>query len=225
MRGEGSRAGRAWGVALATGLISAVLAATLALRLGGSIPEPQPVTRFSITTPSGEPLTASSPLAFSSDGRQLVYSVGLRTLMSGSRLYVHSLDSVASRHLESAEYPTIPFFSPADDSIGFFSYPSGFQQLQLAGGGATPLVDAQDPVGASWGDEMVVFTGNWGEPLSVSRLDTSATAPLTKLDADAGEGGHLWPQILLGGRAVLFTYLDCCTFLGRGPTSTSGRRS
>ena len=40
-RSEESKAGRAWGAVLATGLISTAVAATLALRLGESIPEPQ----------------------------------------------------------------------------------------------------------------------------------------------------------------------------------------
>ena len=42
-------------------------------------------------------------------------------------------------------------------------------------------------------------------PLSVLRIDTSETTTLTTLDVDAGEGAHLWPQILPGGEAVLFT--------------------
>ena len=122
--GVRSKAGRAWGVALATGVISAAVAATLALTVGGSRAEPPSVTRFSVHTASGEPLAAVSPLALSPDGRQLIYSVGLRSVYTGSRLYLHSLDSFTPRHLEGAENPTVPFFSPSADSIGFFS-PAG----------------------------------------------------------------------------------------------------
>ncbi len=200
-------AGPVWGVAVAVGLISAAIAATLAWSLAMPSPEPLPVTRFTIHTPLGEPLAASAPIALSHDGKHLAYSVGMQTLNSGSRLYLHSLESFTPRRLEGAQSPTSPFFSPADDSIGFFSEGAGFQQLGLAGGVATPLVDApvQESEGASWGDGMVVFTDNWGAPLQVLRLDTSETVPLTQLHTDAGERGHLWPQILPGGRTVLFT--------------------
>ena len=37
------------------------------------------------------------------------------------------------------------------------------------------------------------------------RIDTSETTTLTTVDVNAGEGAHLWPKILPGGEAVLFT--------------------
>ena len=207
VRSKESKAGRAWGVALVTGLISAAVAATLALRLGVPLPEPKSVTRFSINTASGESLAAPSPLVLSPDGRRLIYNVGLRDQETGSRLYLHSLDSFTPRHLEGAENPAMPFFSPRGDSIGFLSRPGGLQQLRLSGGAATLLVDVRDMYGSSWGEGgVLVFSPNWGEPLRVLRLDDdSETRTLTTLDADAGELGHVWPQILPRGRAVLFS--------------------
>ena len=188
-------------------LFSAGVAATLALTLGAPRSEPPSVTRFSVSAASGEALAMSSPLALSRDGRRLIYSVGLRDRMAGSDLYLHSFDSFSPRLLEGAENATMPFFSPGEDSVGFLAQPGGLRRLQLSGGAATPLADALEPHGSSWGEDgVIVFAANWAEPLRVRRLDDDAvTRTLTTLDTHAGEFGHLWPQILPGGQAVLFT--------------------
>ena len=99
------------------------------------------------------------------------------------------------------------FFSPGGDAIGFYSGLAGeVQQLKLAGGAATRFLDSVDLLGASWGnDGTIVFSPGFGQPLRVARLDTSETMDLTRMNVAAGERAHLWPQILPGNRAVLFT--------------------
>ena len=188
-------------------LFAAGVGATLALTLGVPQIAPPLVTRFSVISATGEPLSANSPVALSRDGRRLVYSVGLNNLITESDLYLHSFDTFDSRLLEGTHNATQPFFAPDDDSIGFFGLAGGLRQLPLSGGAATSLVDMEEPHGSSWGEDgVLVFSENWAQPLSVLRLGEDAEArPLTTLNRDAGEGGHHWPQILPGGRDVLFT--------------------
>ena len=166
------------------------------------------MTRFSVQTATGEPVAAPSPVALSPDGRLLVYNVGLNDMESGSRLYLHSLDSFTPRELEGTDGPAVPFFSPTGDSVGFFSRPSGLRQLRLDGGAPTPLADdIRDLYGASWHEGgHVVFSPAWGAPLShLSLEDGSGVSTLTTVNTVAGEAGHLWPQILPGGQSVLFS--------------------
>jgi hypothetical protein len=74
------------------------------------------------------------------------------------------------------------------------------------GGDATRLFRSNPLDGASWEDDgTIVAALDWGNPLQVFRPGASALAPLTRLDSQAGEGAHLWPQILPGKRHVLFT--------------------
>jgi eukaryotic-like serine/threonine-protein kinase len=145
-----------------------------------------------------------SPLALSPDGRQLVYGVGL-----GVRggLFHQNLDAFDPRPLDENGRARIPFFSPRGDVVGFYSASAGeVQQLRLSGGAATRLFDAPDLVGASWGENgTIVFSSEWGQPLRIRRPGASDTTDLTRLNVEAGERAHLWPQILPGDRAVLFT--------------------
>ena len=136
----------------------------------------------------------------------MVYSVGMTDESTGTALYLHRFDDFSSRRLEGAENPTMPFFSPEGDTVGFLALPGGTQQLRLAGGAPTRLVDTMQPHGASWRDDgSLVFNPNWGEPLRVLRVGSAESSPLTTLNADVGERVHLWPQVLPGNRGVLFT--------------------
>jgi serine/threonine-protein kinase len=190
------------GLAVAAALLSAAVVGTLAWSLKPTSPSSPLPTRVVINTASGAPLVPSSPLALSPDGRQLAYVVGFRATRL---LYHQSLDVFDPRLLKSIGNVHGPFFSPVGDAVGFSSN-SVMQQIRLAGGAATRLFDAADLYGASWGEgATIVFSPEWGQPLRIARLATSETTDLTRLDVAAGEGAHLWPQILPGNKAVLFT--------------------
>jgi len=197
---------RRWTLVVAAALLSAAVVGLFALFLRPPSPESGPPTRFVINTTSGAPLARTSPLALSPDGRQLAYLVGL-----GEKhlLFHQSLDVFDSRPLEGVGNPAIPFFSRAGDAVGFYSHSAGgeLQQVRLSGGAATRLLDVGEELwGASWGDDgTIVYSPEWGQPLRIARLAMAEPTNLTRMDVAAGEGAHLWPQILPGNRAVLFT--------------------
>jgi serine/threonine-protein kinase len=192
------------GLAVAASLLSAAVVGPLAWSFKPPSRASGPPTSFIIRTPSEAPVARNSPIALSPDGRQLVYVVGLG---ANRRLFHQSLDAFDPRSLEGAENADEVFFSPNGDAIGFYSESAGeVQQLRLAGGAATRLVDSTRIQGASWGEDgTIVFGLDWGQPLRVTRRTASETVDLTRLDVTAGEGAHLWPQILPGNKAVLFT--------------------
>jgi serine/threonine-protein kinase len=61
-------------------------------------------------------------------------------------------------------------------------------------------------MGGSWGEDgTIVAALNQSSGLSRIPADGGVPTPLTELDREHGEGTHRWPQILPGGKAVLFT--------------------
>ena len=75
----------------------------------------------------------------------------------------------------------------------------------MQGGAAVTLCDAPFDLGGSWGDDgTIVFTPNIA---ALSKISSAGGTPqtLTTLDKQGGEVTHRWPQVLPGGKAVLFT--------------------
>ena len=120
-------------------------------------------------------------------------------------IYVRSLDQLQATVLSGTENAGDPFFSPDGQWIGFFA-DGKLKKISVQGGAAVTLCDAPGDRGGSWGEDgTIVF-----EPNNVSALYKVSAAggtpqPLTTLDKQAGEVTHRWPQILPGGKAVLFT--------------------
>jgi serine/threonine-protein kinase len=108
----------------------------------------------------------------------------------------------------------MPFFSPDGHWVGFFA-DGKLKKIAVQGGAAITLCEAPNPLGASWGDD-----GNIIAALNVGRSGLlripswgGAPAPVTELNREKGELGHVFPQVLPGSRAVLF---------GIGPEGPSG---
>jgi len=202
-RGPAPHEPRRWGQLVIAALLSATVVGAFAWSFMPAS-SPAAATSFVVRTPSDMPVGQSGPLALSPDGRQLVYVVGLGARRS---LVHHSLDAFEPRLLAENAGARAPFFSRDGDTVGFFAESRGeVQQMRLSGGAATRLVDAPFLFGASWNaDGTVVFSPAWGQPLRIRRTGVSETKDLTRVNVEAGEGAHLWPQTLPGHRAVLCT--------------------
>ncbi len=81
------------------------------------------------------------------------------------------------------------------------------KKISLLGGRAVTLCGVDSALrGASWGaDDRIVFALN--DTAGLRRVVAAGGEPelLTTPDPQQGEGRHHWPEILPGGRAVLFT--------------------
>jgi serine/threonine-protein kinase len=97
-----------------------------------------------------------------------------------------------------------PFFSPDSQWIAFFT-PTKLKKISAQGGTATELCGKTSSLGlgGSWGEDgnIIAALGNY----VLSRVppaggDAEPVSTLAK-----GEAAHRWPQILPGGREVLFT--------------------
>jgi serine/threonine-protein kinase len=119
------------------------------------------------------------------------------------RIYVRSLDQLQATALSGTENAIDPFFSPDGQWIGFFA-DGKLKKISVQGGAAVTLCDAASDRGGSWGEDGTIVLN---VPPALSEVSSAGGTPqpLTTLDKQAGETAQRWPQILPGGKAVLFT--------------------
>ena len=170
-------------------------------------PAPSRVTRTMITPPGRRSAHHYWHLSRPGDRAQrddIVVYVGA----NGTRLVVRALDQLQPTVLTGVGAPSHPFFSPDGQWIAFFNGNTSLEKVATAGGPAvrvSPLTGS--PRGASWGpDDRIIFAtlDNSTGLLRVSANGGEAEA-LTTPDRAQGEVDHLWPELLPGGEAVLFT--------------------
>jgi len=121
------------------------------------------------------------------------------------RVYIRSLDQTQATALSGTENARNHFFSPDGQSLGFFA-DGKLKKISVQGDTATILCDAPDDRGGSWGEDgSIVFTPTFGSPLFSIPSAGGTAKTLTTLDTDTGEVSHRWPQVLAGGKFILFT--------------------
>ncbi len=184
---------------------------TAALLLGGLIvgytawrlkPEPaRTITRFSMSLPEGQQFTNTGRhvVALSPDGSNLVY-------IANQRLYVRSMGSLQAHAIAGSEMNggvVNVVFAPDGQSVAFFSPAErALKRLPLAGGAPVTICPAPDPLyGISWDEHDVVF-GQTGK--GILRVSANGGTPEVIVPVGADQIATA-PQMLPGGRAVLFT--------------------
>ena len=170
-------------------------------------PSPQPLARFTIAL-DGErrlPRNPGPALALSPDGQTLVYAA---VYEDSQQLYLRSLDQVETVPLRGTNGAQNVFWSPDGEWVGFQA-DGVLKKVAVAGGAPETLCEAIGlPSGASWGlDNTIVFGNGPGSPLMQVSAFGGVPEPLTSLQTEEveNERAHLWPQLLPGGAAVLFT--------------------
>ena len=143
-----------------------------------------------------------APVALSPDGTVVAF-VARPSGSAPPHLYLRHLDQLGARLLNDTEGADTPCFSPDGRWIAFFAG-GKLKKVPAAGGPVVVLADGSDSRGAWWTEDgTIVYAPHFRKGLMrVSSLGGEAR-PLTTL-AD-GEISHRFPQVLPGGRAVLFT--------------------
>ena len=143
----------------------------------------------------------NTTIVISPDGKRIVYPV---VGPSGKQqLATRLLDQPNHTLLPGTENATDPFFSPDGLWLGFFA-DFHLKKISLKAGTPITICAAANEQGASWGaDGNIIAALSQVSPLSIVSSTGGTPQLLTKL---AGvEATHRWPQILPGGKAVLFT--------------------
>lgn len=114
------------------------------------------------------------------------------------------LDSRTRLRGRGSQRATSPFFSPDGQWIGFFA-DNNVKKISIASGIAQTL--AIDAGRLSWrelgNDDSIVFSNGSGELRRVPAVG-GISERVTTVNSQAGETSHRWPEILPGGKALLF---------------------
>jgi serine/threonine-protein kinase len=120
------------------------------------------------------------------------------------RLYVRRLDRLESETLAGTDNADNPFFSPDGKWVGFFA-DGKLKKVSVVGG--TPVILCDAPAGATgaWApDDSIIFAlSTWSGLMRVPAAG-GTPQPFTRLDTSKGEKTHHGPEILPGGKAVVY---------------------
>jgi serine/threonine-protein kinase len=173
-------------------------------------PVAPPITRFLLeaTLPISNGAFFRN-IAISPDGTRFAYATALGAANAQGQLYVRRLDRLDVQPMRGIPVAAAPFFSPDSRSIGFFvPATSELKKVSVEGGPAITLCKYPGtPRGATWGTtDTIVFATN-DAATGLFRVGAAGGEPtmLTKPDPQKGEQDHLFPSMLPGDRAVLFT--------------------
>src|SRR5262245_36248705 len=185
--------------------IGAAVASILALIFGfgwwrASRP-PAPAHLMNINFDLGpDAVLENVPVTLSPDGTRMVYVS--RGSGGKTQLSMRVLDQPTATVLPGTEGASRPFFSPDGNWVGFWA-DGKLQKIATSGGRAITLCDAPNFRGASWGENGVIVAAlqNTGQ-LSIIRENGGNPTPLLPSSRGLRQRG---PQVLPGGKAVIFT--------------------
>jgi serine/threonine-protein kinase len=145
--------------------------------------------------------TLRPSMAFSPDGRRLIFRAVKGRI---NQLYLRDLGRADAVPIPGTEGAFDPFFSSDGEWLAFF-VGNELKKVALSGGAPTALSDAPPvSMGGTWvPDGSIIFAPRPNAGLARLPSGTKALKELTKLDANRGEHGHVWPQLLPDGENVL----------------------
>jgi Tol biopolymer transport system component/tRNA A-37 threonylcarbamoyl transferase component Bud32 len=198
-----SRFGKLPWIAAAVLAIGLIGVSWIAWRATRPIEQPlKPLVRLDVdlgadlSLPSNQFIRGANAI-LSPDGTRLVY-------VSQNRLFTRRLEQLKATELAGTEGAYEPFFSPDGQWVAFFAGVK-LKKISVEGGSPIALCDANggSGVGGSWGEDgnIVAALNTIG---ALSRIPSSGGTPVQVTELQ-GEVTHRWPQILPGGKAVLFT--------------------
>ena len=166
-------------------------------------PTLQPLLRLDVDLGNDASLNSDrgGDAILSPDGTRLVY-------ISQSRLFTRPLDQPKASEMAGTAGASAPFFSPDGHWVAFFA--SGkLKKISVQGGPAIVLCNAPLSNGGSWGEDGNIIAAL--DSFALLRIPSGGGAATPVTELAAGEIIHRWPQILPGGRAVLFSAYSSMT--------------
>ena len=145
----------------------------------------------------GSAVGAGADAILSPDGTRLVF-------VSQARLFTRRLDQPNATELAGTQGASEPFFSPDGRWVAFFAQ-GKLKKISVEGGATIDLCNTgAAPRGGTWGEDGNIIAGLINTR-GLSRIPSAGGAPTPVTELQSGEATHRWPQVLPGGKAVLFT--------------------
>ena len=188
--------------ALVVGLAT-VVAGLVVWGMTRRVPAELAVSRTSVVLPQTQRRTNTGRrgVAVSPTGTHVAY-------VANEQLYLRAMDEMDAKPLGGTEgsAPTLPFFSPDGQWLGFYSTRDGqLEKIALTGGAAVTLCDTGNPYGASWGADDTIVFGQGARGIFQVSATGGTPELLIPVETESGERAQS-PQILPDGRTVLFTF-------------------
>jgi len=193
-------------------LVVGSCAALAAFAVGAWVERPVPAARVVATTRLNNVQLQSNgsigsevgtDVAVAPDGSGVVFvstdSLGV------ARLRMQRFDGSPSAGIAGTDGARGPFWSPDAQWIGFWA---GRQLKKMPRDGGSPVVlcDASDLLGASWGDDGTIVAA-LNATNKLWRVPATGGTPTAIVDLGVAGSAPRWPQILPGGKAILYTAL------------------
>ena len=161
------------------------------------------VMRFSIGLSEGDVLGGTwywyPSLAISDDGTKIAY-VAHRG--GESRIYLRAIGDSTAHEVPGTERADMPFFSPDGQWLGIYS--GGMIKKVPLSGGPTVTIAKTAFKGGIWGPDDTIYFANGAGLMKVSATGGDPQK-VTTLDVKRGEVDQVYPEVLPGGKALLFT--------------------
>lgn len=181
---------------------AALLAAIFAIAYLARSPKLSPVMRLEVVPRRGERLNFNlRAFAISPDGTRLAYVVSKGAT---TELRLRSLDSGESAAIPGTEGAQHPFFSPDGKWIAFNGGVK-LKKVAVSGGSPVTLGEAVGFRGGVWAEDgRIYYVPNQYVP--VARVPSTGGPPenVTRIRTAEGEQQHRWPELLPGGRVLLY---------------------
>jgi len=187
-------------------LITAIVTGAIARWATRSTVAPSHVWRFQIVPPSSAAVSLNGytrSVTLTPDGSRLIY-VGA----NGTTLFMRPLDQLELTPLVRSGGCRDPFVSPDGKWVGFFDGPQIMKKVPITGGPALTVATLTSAErGATWASDDTIIFSTAAPATGLQRLNASGGTPivLTRPDRARGEANHLWPELLPGDQAVLYT--------------------
>ena len=206
-------------VPLAAAMVGLVVLTGLGVwnAIGPASPPAGSVQRFALDIGPVDPIPVAGlhvMPALSPDGTELVYAARRGETQ---QLYLRALDSLEARPIPGTDNACEPFWSPDGGSLGFVVAGSfELKKVSPRGGQPRTLCECATAGGATWlQDGTIIFAGGVSSagvpPYTLFRVrdqQGGTREQLTAPEDDSGFLSHLWPRVLPGESAILFTIID-----------------
>ncbi len=192
-----------WVLFAAAGLALLVLSAIHFSPRSANQVAPPRISRMTLASAGTAALDIATgrSLAITPDGTRIAY-VG-----SNNQLFVRPLDRLDATAIVTGVAPlNWVFTSPNGQWVGF-AEGNILKKVALTGGPPVTIAQTNVVFGATWATEDTIIFATSDPATGLQRVSAAAggVSVLTQPAPARGELDHIWPEMLPGGRAVLFT--------------------